>query len=78
MFVLLLAHNPKILERTRVIENNLLLSSPSFSLLPALGLSGCCIRGKCCVCGAHALFHLTEVRSDYVFCLCANSYSSVC
>lgn len=65
-------------ERTRVIENNLLLSSPGFSLLPALGSSVCCIRGKHCGCGAYALCHLTEIRSDDVFCLCANSYSSVC
>lgn len=38
LFVLLLAHNTKILERTRVIENNL-LNSPGFSPLLALGFS---------------------------------------
>lgn len=48
---LLLAHDTKILERTRMIDNNLLLSSPGFSPLPALVSSVCYIRGRH-VCGA--------------------------
>lgn len=69
LFALLLAYNTKVLERTRAIDNNLLLSSPDFSPLPALGSSVCYIRGRH-VCGAYALCHLTEVQSDGVFCLC--------
>lgn len=40
LFVLLLAHNTKIQESKRVVENNLLLSSPGSCLLPALASSG--------------------------------------
>lgn len=61
LFVLLLAHYTKILERIRVIETNLLLSSPGLSLLPALGSSVCCVRGKRCVCGVYAFCHLLRL-----------------
>lgn len=61
LFVLLLAHYDKILEGTRVIETNLLQSSPGFSLLAALGSSVCCVREKHCVCVAYALCHLLRL-----------------
>lgn len=73
LFVFLLVYSARIHERTRVTENNLLLSSPGSCLLPqAVAASGVAPEAEIFV-GPFG-----ELRSDPGFCLCANSHYSGC